>query len=137
MNKLMMFKVTYIEASITFRFYMLYLKLINTFMPYFFFINFHGSSLLSCNSQFLNKVKKKKRMYYQDLFISKIYRQACNERYFICLFWFFFLIMDFCHSEEKLVLIFEVLNLEKLFKVFSICWFVLGVWPRQELWIYQ
>lgn len=45
--------------------------------------------------------------------------------------------MDFCHSEKKLVLIFEVLNLEKLFKVFSICWFVLGVWPRPELWIYQ
>lgn len=55
---------------------------------------------------------------------------------FVC-FDFFFLIMDFCHSEEKLVLIFEVLNLEKLFKVFSICWFVLGVWPRPELWIYQ
>lgn len=60
MNKLMMFKVTYIEASITFRFYMLYLKLINTFMPYFF------SSISRINSfitQFsiLEQGKKKKK----------------------------------------------------------------------------
>lgn len=32
--------------------------------------------------------------------------------------------------QKKMFFIFEVLNIEKLLKLFSVCWLVLGVWPR-------
>lgn len=69
----------------------------------------------------LEQGKKKKDVLSRPFLFPKYTdKHAMKDILFVC-FNFFFLIMDFCHSEEKLVFIFEVLNLEKLFKVFSIC----------------